>query len=336
MRPEITVICLAVALHAGGFAQEGERSRAGGENQHQIIWRDPGDVASLDFAGGKGGRQAAPQPPFVFSEELSGGTSAKVIVTDATRRKWTVKWGEEVKPETFASRLAWATGYHSDPAYFLAQGQIDSAGALGRAAQFIDRKNGGYFRNARFELITPEEHRMVTRNWSLVDNPFVGTPELHGLKILMMLVSNWDVKDSRSSDGPNTSIIEIGGEGAAKQLIYAVDDWGGSMGKWGDFFGRSKWDCKGYASQSPDFVKGVDENGFVGFGFSGKRTADMVNGIKVDDVKWVMQYLGRITDDQLRAGLQASGASGEEVKCFSDALRSRINQLAKVAGGPAR
>jgi hypothetical protein len=51
----------------------------------------------------------------------------------------------------------------------------------------------------------------------------------------------------------------------------------------------------------------------------------------VDDVKWVALYLGRISDNQLRAGLQASGATGEEVDCFTKSLRDRINQLKNVA-----
>ncbi|MBZ5584199.1 MAG: hypothetical protein LAQ30_18695 [Acidobacteriia bacterium] len=44
-----------------------------------------------------------------------------------------------------------------------------------------------------------------------------------------------------------------------------------------------------------------------------------------------MQYLGRITDDQLRAGLKASGASDAEMDCFTKALRARIEKLRQVA-----
>ena len=169
-----------------------------------------------------------------------------------------------------------------------------------------------------------------------MDNPFVRTPQLHGLKIMMMLVSNWDVKDARSSDGPNTALVEIERESGKNETYFIVDDWGGSMGKWGDFFTRSKWDCNGFEAQTKSFVKGVDASGFVGFGFEGKRTQDMVRGIRVEDVRWLMRYLGKVTDEQLRAGLVASGATAEEVSCFSKALRERINQLQKVALVSAR
>jgi hypothetical protein len=44
-----------------------------------------------------------------------------------------------------------------------------------------------------------------------------------------------------------------------------------------------------------------------------------------------MQYLSRITDDQIRAGLRASGATPDEVTCFTSAVRDRINQLQAAA-----
>jgi len=43
-------------------------------------------------------------------------------------------------------------------------------------------------------------------------------------------------------------------------------------------------------------------------------------------VKWLLQYVvGRITDDQFRDGLRASGATPDEVECFMRSLRVRIN-----------
>jgi hypothetical protein len=43
-----------------------------------------------------------------------------------------------------------------------------------------------------------------------------------------------------------------------------------------------------------------------------------------------MQYLGRVSDVQLRSGLKASGAMPADVTCFSAQLRERINQLRHV------
>jgi hypothetical protein len=51
-------------------------------------------------------------------------------------------------------------------------------------------------------------------------------------------------------------------------------------------------------------------------------------------VRWLMQYLGRITDAQLRAGLEASGASRSQAVCFQHGLRARIERLRRLANGP--
>jgi hypothetical protein len=49
-----------------------------------------------------------------------------------------------------------------------------------------------------------------------------------------------------------------------------------------------------------------------------------------------MQYLGRINDEQIRGALVASGATPAETVCFVSAVRDRIEQLRRVAGGSAQ
>ena len=49
--------------------------------------------------------------------------------------------------------------------------------------------------------------------------------------------------------------------------------------------------------------------------------------ISGSDMKWLLQYIGRISDDQIRVGLKASGATQEESQCFTKALRDRILQM---------
>jgi hypothetical protein len=44
-----------------------------------------------------------------------------------------------------------------------------------------------------------------------------------------------------------------------------------------------------------------------------------------------MQYLGSVSDAQIRAGLRASGADRHEVECFTGALRARIRQMQRIA-----
>jgi hypothetical protein len=294
----------------------------------KVLWKDPGDVESLDFEGGPGGRDKAPKPPFVFLEEDDSGTNPKIKVKDAEGTEWSVKWGDEVNSENFASRIAWASGYFTTPMYFLPQGRISGAKGLGRAKGHIE--DDGSFVNGRFQLRDPRIKFLKERSWSWNDNPFLGTPELAGLKIIVMLTSNWDNKDARDVErGTNTGILEY--PDPEMRFVYLISDWGGSMGKWGGLFEREKWHSKGYAAQTPGFIKGV-KDGVVEWGFQGQHTASVAKNITVSDVQWILQYVGRITDAQILTGLRASGATPEEIGMIAPAFRARIDQMRQVAG----
>src|SRR6185437_13692518 len=108
-------------------------------------------------------------------------------------------------------------------------GVVSGAHDLRRAKPFLGKD--GAFRYARFKL---RDHKMLAHvdgaTWSWDDNPFTGTPELSGLKILLMLTSNWDAKDGRDGEGSNTGVYTR--PGSAGQTYYAFDDWGATMGKW--------------------------------------------------------------------------------------------------------
>jgi hypothetical protein len=299
-----------------------------------VLWRDPGRVEALDLAAGPGGPDGVPAPPFTFVEEHASGTSPCVTVRDAEGRRWRVKWGEEVQSETFAVRLAWAAGYFAEVTHFVPEGVIQGPHDLHRAGTCIDPN--GRFADARFEFEDPraighwEEH-----SWAWNDNPFVGTTQLNGLKILVMLLSNWDSKDQRDvARGSNTAIFEYRLSRWRREARYLITDWGGSMGRWGTLpVTRANWDPAAFESQTPAFVTGVSPDGTVAFGYTGQRTGDVATGIRVPDVRWLMQYLGRITDAQLDDALRASGAAADEAARYRTALRDRIEQLRGVTTG---
>lgn len=301
-----------------------------------ILWSDPGNVSKLDFRYGVGGSKNQPQPPFQFVDEDMEGSAPKVNVTDSRGVSWNVKWGPEARGSVFSTRLVWASGYYVEPEYFVEQGKIEGAHGLQRAAPRISKD--GSFKHARFQKRSGVPKYLAGYGWKWADNPFVDTPQLQGLKILMLLVSNWDNKDARDYAGgllghsdmdTNLAIFEDKHNGQTR-YYFADDDWGGTMGKWGgNLLAWTRWDCKGFASQTPEFLR-HKEDGSLRWGYNGKHRSALTD-ITVSDIQWLMQYLGKVTDDQIRTGLEASGAKPEEVKCYSHALRQRIEQLRQVA-----
>ena len=295
----------------------------------QVLWRDPGDVSALDLIHGPGGRDLLPASPFRFVEEHGTGTNPCLSVKDANGRTWRVKWGAEVNSETFAVRIAWACGYFAEVTHYLAEGSIRHARGLQRAANCVDAE--GRFTAARFELDDPDVTKMFEEHsWSWNDNPFVGTRELQGLKILVMLLSNWDTKDRRDvARGSNTAIFEQNIPGG-REARYLITDWGGALGRWGNAITRGRWDPPAFEAQTPEFITAT-EDGVVKFGYSGQRTEDIAVGITPEDVRWFVSYVGRLSNRQLSDALSASGASDQERMQFMRALRARIDQLVRAS-----
>lgn len=311
--------------------------RAGPRHLHASrhrIWRDPGTPDANDLRFGPGGRDGAPKSPFTFVQEHLAGSQPCVAVRDAKGRLWRVKWGHEVRPESFAVRFAHACGYFAEVTHYIHEGSIEGATALTRAKDCIDQDCR--FREARFELEDPSVRMLFNEHsWSWDDNPFIGTPQLSGLKLVVMLLSNWDTKDRRDvARGSNTAIFEHRVSPWAREARYLITDWGGAMGKWGtNVVSRDRWDPAGFEAQTPQFVTGVRPDGIVTFGYVGQRTADVAYDISVEHVRWFCEYAGRLTESHLQEGLLASGATDEEAVRFARALLDRINQLTRVCSG---
>jgi hypothetical protein len=293
-----------------------------------VLWRDPGNVNLDDWICGPGGCGQAPSPPFHFEDEDSGGTSPKINVRDSQGRMWNVKFGPEVIPECFGSRFVNAVGYITEPTYYVACGRIDQPGKISKA-RFVIHKDGTFSR-ARFQRRgQPDFEFLKGRAWSWVNNPFVGTRELAGLKIVMMLLSNWDAKDSRDRDQSNNAVFRSVLDGKPV-LLYSMYDWGASLGHWGGPFRRDRSDCSAYVADSAHFIHGV-KGGQIEWGYYGKRSDDIKAGVTVQDVRWLLPYLQRITPEDLHAGLKASGTTDRQAACWARGIGERIQALKHAA-----
>ena len=297
------------------------------------IWREPGRLTSEHLRFGPGGARGVPVPPFTFVQEHLTGSQPCVAVHDGRGALWRVKWGHEVRPESFAVRFAHACGYFAEVTHYVDEGVIGSVAELTRARTCIGHDSR--FREARFEL---EDRRVRMlfgeHSWAWDDNPFIGTPQLSGLKIVTMLLSNWDTKDRRDvARGSNTAIFEQRVPPFGREARYLITDWGGAMGTWGaNVISRGRWDPDGFEAQTPHFVTGVKE-GIVQFGYVGQRTADVAYDIPVEHVAWFYERAKQLTEPLLRNGLLASGATDEEAVRFARALLNRLEQLGNVVRG---
>src|SRR5258705_11605646 len=198
-----------------------------------ILWHDPGSIAQLDLFWGPGDASRVPQGPFTFLEESTHDSNAKIRVRDARGVIWDVKFAEEVHAEVAANRIVWALGYPVEEQYFVRQGTVLGAKGLGRAAEYVGP--GGAFRDARFRRQNPEMLR-TNEEWSLSENPFIGSQEMSRLYILMTMINNWDIDGARN----NKVVRAVAPDGHVERQML-VADLGGTFGKMGGLFSHSKW-----------------------------------------------------------------------------------------------
>lgn len=303
-----------------------------------ILWRDPGDISKRDLRYGPGAANMAPVAPFTFIKEDTTGASPKFSVKDARGVNWTVKYGIEAQSEIVSTRLVWAMGYFAEEAYYLERAEIQNLPRVSRGQEFV---SGSVVRGARFE----PRRKGVTRGaiWDWLKNPFVGTRELDGLKVLMVLLANYDTRleNNRVLHQKNDATGEM-------EARYVVTDIGATLGKVGGLGGkRIKNSLPEY--QASRFIVGV-QNGVVEFDYStrpqgagkfaslfspgyGKSQANKekaMRHIPLANARWVGGMLSRLSEDQLHDAFRAAGYDDATRKGFVKAIRERIKALAAL------
>jgi hypothetical protein len=181
-----------------------------------VMWNDPKDLQSRDLFYGSGGKEHAPKGAFTFVEEDREGGSPKFVVRDDEGGKWKAKLGLEARPETVCTRLLWAVGYYTNEDYFVRDLKVAGMPPkLHRGQEFVD--TDGSVHNVRLKR---KDKKIGIWQWR--HDAFTSTRELNGLRVLMALVNNWDLKDD------NNAIYQYGPE-----RIYLVSDLGASFGSAG-------------------------------------------------------------------------------------------------------
>jgi hypothetical protein len=269
------------------------------------LWIDPGP-APRNLFDGPDAIPAKERPVtdgrFEVLSKDTAGFSTTYKVKDAAGRKWSVKIGPEAQTEVVTSRIVWGAGYHALPSYFVERWIA------------VEDAKGSQLGGARFR---PDEMRLKSRGtWSWRDLPFVGTQPFRGLLALMMVVNSTDLKDD------NNELYDVEGpprEGAARW--YVVKDLGASLGETGRMEPR-----RGYIDgfEKEPFITGV-KDGRVEFGFRG-RHQDLLEQVRVEDVRWICERLQKLTDRQLRDAFKAGNFSEEVAARYVARIRQKIEE----------
>ena len=271
-----------------------------------VLWHAPDDIESRNLFLGAGGEAMKPDLSRVtFVAVKEGGWSTKYRVLDGQGNEWVAKLSTEAQPETAANRLVWAAGYETEIVYLVPELEI-----VGK----------GKFKNVKLEARPKKVKR--TGYWPWDGNPFVGKSEFQALKIMMVLINNWDMKDD------NNAILATKGK-TDSELRYIISDLGATFGKTGGTFSRSRNKPADYVKSA--FVKGVRGN-VIDFSYSGKNQQLFAN-LTVADAHWLAGWLGRLSDLQIKDAFRAANYNPAEVEMLAGAVRTRINTLAGLSGG---
>jgi hypothetical protein len=322
-----TVMLMLVMVSASLTAQKNtSKAKENTGSLPGIIWRDPGDVASLNLLYGAGGKEHAPNPngKYTFVKEDTEGTSPKFDIEDAQGTRWKVKLGLEPQSETAATRLLWAAGYFVDEDYYLADLKVTSMPKLHRGGKFVAAD--GTVRGARLERKPKGVEKLGT--WSWFHNPSLDTREFNGLRVMMSFLNNWDLKES------NNSMYEIGDE-----RRYAVTDLGATFGKTGSSFSRSRSVPKDYVDSkfirkvTPEYVEFVMHSrpiflmAMFPYYHTRARMEKITKHVPRADVKWLAQRLSRLSAEQIRDSFRAAGYTTGEIEEYTRAVQKRIAEL---------
>jgi hypothetical protein len=332
-RPTIVSKVLLVALIFGVLpptqAQKHikQKPKEGKSDLPAVIWRDPGNISALNLVYGVGGKEHAPDPNgrYTFENEDMNGTSPKFYVKDSNGVRWQIKLGAEPESETAATRLVWAVGYFVDEDYYLAEVKVEGLPELRRGQQFVS--NGDLVRGARLKRKDKKSKKIG--NWNWFKNPFDGTRELNGLRVMMALINNWDLKEV------NNWVYKVDGE-----QRYVVSDLGATFGKTGNSISRSKSDPEGYMKTR--FIDKVNDDE-VDFEMRSRpflptvvnvpnykqrtKMQEITKNIPRADAKWLGHLLEQLTEQQIRDCFRTAGYTPEEVAGYAREVQQRIGEL---------
>jgi hypothetical protein len=327
------ILTIALAFRPSPALGEMPAAVAAIGQSNAILWKDPTDIASRNLYYGPGGEENQPKEPLYFVKEDMKGTNPKFDVRDQAGTKWKVKLGIEARPETVATRLLWAVGFISNENYFLAESKVNDLPARLKRGQKLVETNG----DVRAVRLQKPPCGKKAGIWHWKHNPFTGSRELNGLRVMMALFNNWDLKDI------NNAIYANCDESGA--VLYEVSDLGASFGMTGESYTHSMSKNNLRAYQRSKFISKIGSD-FVSFNFpthlpylyvfnlrlfvAHQRLRWIGRHIPRSDAKWIASYLAKLSPQQIRDAFRAAGYSAEQVEAYTTTVQARIAELERL------
>jgi hypothetical protein len=274
-----------------------------------IMWERV-KISQRDLFYGPGGKEMMPDlSSITFIKEEKGGHNKKFRIKDGSGRTWVAKLGREAQPETAAVRLVWALGYKTEINYLVPTLTIPGKGT---------------FKNVRLEARPDNIDRVAEWKWR--DNPFVGTKEIQGLKIMQVFLTNWDLVDVQNQ------ILQVEGRNGT-ELHYIISDLGATFGKLGNnnlpvIYRLGRKTNKPSAYKKTKLIREVEDNRVV-LSYKGKNRG-LFKDITIADAEWLSRLLLQLSDKQIRDAFRAANYSPGDIETLTAAVKSKISELSRV------
>jgi len=239
-------------------------------------------------------------------------------------------------PNAVRTPLVWAVGYYANEDYFLPELHVENMPRLKRGQKLVSKD--GTVHNVRLKRSLKGEEKIGDWKWS--DNPFTRQRELNGLRVIMALINNWDLKDAN-----NAIYEEKHGDSGISELHYAVSDLGASFATTGFSWTQSisKGNLKAYqhskflrkkTSEYVDFY--VPSRPALIYLTAPKEFFSRVNmrwigrHIPRSDAQWIGGLLAQLSPDQIRDAFRAAGYTPDQVNAYAAVVEKRIAELDRL------
>jgi len=296
-----------------------------------VLWQKPDNIAGLDLYLGQGGEKHKPAAPFTFLEEDTNGTNPKFDAKDANDRKWRVKLGEESRPEVVASRLLWAMGYFVQDDYVLPEADVQGL-KIKRGGKFF---KGEHITDARFSRKPSGQKKVGIWEWK--KNPFFGTREFNGLRVMIALINDWDLKDvnnavyeDKDNDRQIFLISDTGATFATNSLSTSRKKDKGNV----DSYRNSKFITRktdtevDFGTPAPPTGVLFASAGILAGDYMKRKGYDWIgDNVPIDDARWMGSLLGQLTREQIADAFRAGNFPPEEIVIYSTIVENRIQEL---------